>query len=395
MASCCTSPPPAPRVYKYTAPRPSFFFEHVLDKFYSAVASLLPTWLKPNTITVCGLIFTLTASCFLLVSLPPTLNVALPSLVPSLEGAPQWHSALDCVGVPLRLLFGMAGVLNMMYCIADNCDGKQARRLKLSSRVGEYLDHGGDCFTALLSSFLAPLILGMPTQHAALCVILVAVMHQFAHIIHFRESKLIWGTRVATVDEAMVLFAVVPFLRFVFPQIPTMVAVPSFITNRLEGVPVVAFMLKRSYVPYIVWFGFLALAAAMLYKFSRQRLSVILEPSSIFYGLFIAAMCALPFTEAHQSSGLSFVSPAALWGVMFASISANVFHMPMYSRCALKPDLEYWPLAISLVAILVYAASPLFGCLLGFASHVFQLVVHVVAITTTERLEGLKKTTTS
>jgi ethanolaminephosphotransferase len=41
-----------------------------------------------------------------------------------------------------------------MYIIADNCDGKQARRTGSSSPMGMLFDHGVDAFVAICNNFM-------------------------------------------------------------------------------------------------------------------------------------------------------------------------------------------------------------------------------------------------
>lgn len=46
------------------------------------------------------------------------------------------------------------GVSYQMYLIADNCDGKQARRTGSSSPMGMLFDHGVDACVALVNCFM-------------------------------------------------------------------------------------------------------------------------------------------------------------------------------------------------------------------------------------------------
>ena len=46
------------------------------------------------------------------------------------------------------------GVTYQMYLVADNCDGKQARRTGSSSPMGMLFDHGVDAFVAICNTFM-------------------------------------------------------------------------------------------------------------------------------------------------------------------------------------------------------------------------------------------------
>eukprot|EP00915_Cephaloidophora_sp_WS-2016_P002653 GHVH01003586.1.p1 GENE.GHVH01003586.1~~GHVH01003586.1.p1 ORF type:complete len:416 (-),score=44.31 GHVH01003586.1:104-1351(-) len=50
--------------------------------------------------------------------------------------------------------FLLAGVFWQLYCIFDNCDGKQARRLGLSSHGGEFMDHATDSVITTMAGYV-------------------------------------------------------------------------------------------------------------------------------------------------------------------------------------------------------------------------------------------------
>ena len=47
----------------------------------------------------------------------------------------------------------LMGILYFTYMLADNCDGKQARRTGSSSPLGMLFDHGVDSTTSILGNF--------------------------------------------------------------------------------------------------------------------------------------------------------------------------------------------------------------------------------------------------
>ncbi|PHJ20293.1 cdp-alcohol phosphatidyltransferase superfamily protein [Cystoisospora suis] len=95
-----------------------------LDKFmnpwWEFVASLIPSFIHPNTLTILGFISAICASVLQLYH-TPTLS----------EEAPRW------VYLAVAFLF-------FLYQTFDAIDGKHARRNKLSSPLGQLFDHGCD-----------------------------------------------------------------------------------------------------------------------------------------------------------------------------------------------------------------------------------------------------------
>ena len=107
--------------YKYQAPDLSFLERNGLDNFWAFLANrIYPSWLAPNLITLCG------GAC---VATAALLTIAHS---PSLDGSsPQWVYVVDAL-------------LLWLYQSLDGSDGKQARKTKSGSPVGEMFDHGLD-----------------------------------------------------------------------------------------------------------------------------------------------------------------------------------------------------------------------------------------------------------
>lgn len=80
----------------------------------------IPEWWAPNAMTLIGLIINVLA-CLLLVFYSPD----------SLQSIP-----------PYALIMAAFGLF--IYQTLDACDGKQARRTRTSSSLGELFDHGCD-----------------------------------------------------------------------------------------------------------------------------------------------------------------------------------------------------------------------------------------------------------
>jgi phosphatidylglycerophosphate synthase len=115
--------------YKYCSPNLSLFEQLFLNKFWDNFVYVYPTWLAPNVISCVG------GSCCLLM-------YALSwSFSPEGRGTaqPQW-------------IYLLCSFLLLAYQTLDGTDGKQARRTKSGSALGELMDHGID---AVVTGFAA------------------------------------------------------------------------------------------------------------------------------------------------------------------------------------------------------------------------------------------------
>uniref|UniRef100_A0A0A9WKX0 Putative CDP-alcohol phosphatidyltransferase class-I family protein 4 n=1 Tax=Lygus hesperus TaxID=30085 RepID=A0A0A9WKX0_LYGHE len=93
------------------------------------------------------------------------------------------HPYFDSIFTPASL-FLFCGLCNLVYCIADNTDGRLARRDCKTSAIGEYLDHGLDCVTSLLSTCVACLVFSVSTANMAVAVVMVGIVTVLSHTLH-------------------------------------------------------------------------------------------------------------------------------------------------------------------------------------------------------------------
>ena len=111
------------KAYEYVAPRLSLLERLFLDRLWELIAKhVYPRWLAPNLITLLG------GMCVVLAALLST------CYSPSLRGeAPSW-------------VYGANALLLLCYQTLDGSDGKQARRTRTGSPLGELFDHGVDAW---------------------------------------------------------------------------------------------------------------------------------------------------------------------------------------------------------------------------------------------------------
>ncbi len=94
-----------------------------MNPFWEWTVSLVPMWVAPNLITFIGWLFVIASYAFMLVY-DYTFEKDIPS---------------HC--------FYFAAFCTFVYSTLDAIDGKQARRTKSSSPLGQLFDHGCDSFS--------------------------------------------------------------------------------------------------------------------------------------------------------------------------------------------------------------------------------------------------------
>eukprot|EP01063_Lacrimia_lanifica_P022460 TRINITY_DN30042_c0_g1_i1.p1 TRINITY_DN30042_c0_g1~~TRINITY_DN30042_c0_g1_i1.p1 ORF type:complete len:355 (+),score=128.99 TRINITY_DN30042_c0_g1_i1:53-1066(+) len=181
----------APSTYKYVPPSGSLLFRYVLNPIYSQMVHCLPRWLTPNAMTVVGITLTGLASAMMM---------------------KHFHEGTEISKEELYVV----SAFNLLYMCLDNLDGKQARRLKLSSPIGEYLDHGGDCWTSLLSIWCCFKLAGVAECDFTLMTLVLCT--SIVHLFHLGTGQHTLGGDLFSADEGMIAFCAVPLLWALTPE---------------------------------------------------------------------------------------------------------------------------------------------------------------------------------
>ena len=108
--------------YKYKS-GDSTWLDSKMNVFWEFCASYLPEWMAPNMVTFIGWIFVIN-SYVIMLFYDYTFKKTIPSYC-----------------------FFLAAAFIFIYMNLDAMDGKQARKLKLSSPLGQLFDHGCDSFS--------------------------------------------------------------------------------------------------------------------------------------------------------------------------------------------------------------------------------------------------------
>lgn len=104
-------------------------------------------------------------------------------------------------------IFVLAGIAFWCYMTCDNCDGMQSRRLKLSSPIGEMMDHGVDSFVVCMAPLIQVLIY-YDNKGWWAPVLLLAFQYFFycTHLMHVLSGQLLLGYKYFSVDELFIIF---------------------------------------------------------------------------------------------------------------------------------------------------------------------------------------------
>lgn len=186
--------------YAYTTPSGSVLFRNVLSPHvYGNIVKVFPRWVHPNILTGLGFLSAFTAAALAMYH-SPKLNSTAPASV-----------------------YGWMTLGMVAYTIFDNTDGKQARRTRSSSFVGEVLDHGVD-FTVVTASFILFCdATGFLAAHPyfAICVYAAMGLAQFMNNwYHSITGKMSWGGEWISVDEALLLNISLIAYRWLQPDTP-------------------------------------------------------------------------------------------------------------------------------------------------------------------------------
>jgi ethanolaminephosphotransferase len=139
--------------FQYCGQDLSLLYNHVLSPLAGFLVGLLPRNVAPNTITLVGLLFMVSAYLIFW--------AYSPDLAADASGLPRWIFLWNCVSM-------------VLYQTFDNMDGKQARRTGSTSPLGLLFDHGCDAINSLFGSvnWIVAMALN-PRQNSLACWILL------------------------------------------------------------------------------------------------------------------------------------------------------------------------------------------------------------------------------
>lgn len=397
---------PAKKTAPRISPPPSFFAEHVFFRIYDYILTLIPSTVNPNHITLFGILCTSLSSILLLFSMKwnTLFEPPYPSLFPTYSAVPEenplgplYPTVMDTpFFLPSALLLFLCGILNLIYCIADNTDGRVARRDSRTSSLGEYLDHSLDCITSLLSTGVLFCVCGASSSNMAVGLCSTALATSLVHIFHYETNVFVLGNRILSADEGMIFFGVglwipilVPSFAFLLVPIPEflMVVFPSLKGFRLvdllytvlllaQGWTIFGLICKRPTLPCrvtavslivccIVFLSCIPFHCSLASYFDSNTSSASIQDILFSFSFFRFGPFAYP----------------ALFIITAASTFSSIIHIPIYALCAKLPRENFNPLRTVFVSLLLFAWSPAFGMLWAVSMHIKQILRNTSNIT--------------
>lgn len=178
------------QLYKYSGVENSLCARLFMNSFWEFVVSKVPTWIAPNLLTLSGLIF---------VSIAGALSM--------------WYSPTYTEVLPSWVIFSYV-ILIFLYQTADNIDGKQARRTKSGSPLGELFDHGVD---AIVMGFVAMMIASVIHGGGLVAIIasvLLIAAYWCSHWEEYHIGTLILGAVTGPTELQMYIMAGFIFCGF-------------------------------------------------------------------------------------------------------------------------------------------------------------------------------------
>ncbi|OEH79808.1 putative ethanolaminephosphotransferase [Cyclospora cayetanensis] len=173
-------------------------FDIILNPWWEAVEKIIPWRVHPNVLTVSSCISAILGSCLVL-AFCPYLS----------EAPPRW------------VLIGGALFL-FLFQTLDAIDGKHARRLGLSSPLGQLMDHGCDILSTTPLTFLSTTVIGAGVGLMPYAVAVVSTqMLQFLYTwweLHFHVFYT--ATGIVGVTEAQLAVILLSIMGGIFgPEI--------------------------------------------------------------------------------------------------------------------------------------------------------------------------------
>lgn len=192
------------------------YLDKVHAPFYEWCAARLPMWLAPNLITLMGTICLVIAYCC------------------SAWYSPDFSADPD----PPRWVFLVSALSVVLYVNLDCLDGKQARRTKSSSPLGQLFDHGCDALSVNLLLANIGVSLSMPCSWAHAIgnfgVMLTWILAQWEE---YHTSIMLYGNSYYGVLEANYCIAALHIATFIMgPHVWRLPATSVLPLKMLEGV---------------------------------------------------------------------------------------------------------------------------------------------------------------
>lgn len=284
-------------------------------------------------------------------------------------------------------MFLFCGLCNLIYCVADNTDGRLARRDKKTSGIGEYLDHGLDCVTSLLSTCVTCLIFSVSTANMSVAVVLIGIVTVFSHTLHYEKNIFIWGNRFVSVDEAMIMFGVQLWAFVLWPSIGTFHVFSKSNLAPYVGSTVARYMNCMNFgdclyvivnlaqiqtIANITWRNVKMLFRLHVWcAIANSLVMLCLIP---IQNRYIISMQPATSVMGYTIGPLSYV---AVWCITMATTLSIITHIPIATRCAHLHKVSWTPLLGVVLIWFCFATFPVLGLAAAVCLHLMQILYNI------------------
>lgn len=169
------------------------WLDHAHQPFWNWLTEQLPMWLAPNLITLVGLLVTFGAYFVM------------------------WYYLPEFTGEAPRWTYFFAGLAILIYTNLDCIDGKQARRTKSSSPLGQLFDHGCDAISLHVMLALVQGAVSEPSaMFSSIACMSVDLPWLISHWEEYHTGVLMYGDGFFGIMEANYTLAAANFVTGLF-----------------------------------------------------------------------------------------------------------------------------------------------------------------------------------
>ncbi|KAF2075427.1 hypothetical protein CYY_003256 [Polysphondylium violaceum] len=169
----------------------SLMYNYVISPTCNVLVEYIPKCIAPNLITAIGLFCQL-------------LGLGLACYYLGFENTKDDSH---------RWVHLFSGAMVFIYMMLDNIDGKQARRTKTSSPLGELFDHGCDSWTVGLAPMIVGISVGISLEKIVIAFLLATIPFYLAHWEEYFTHHLVLGALNGPTEAecGVILLCVVTF----------------------------------------------------------------------------------------------------------------------------------------------------------------------------------------
>lgn len=334
--------------YKYRGTDNSIASRFILTPIHSRLLCLVPLWMAPNVLTLLG---------FLCALIGATLTIVTDCTL-----AVQKHPTV----------FLINGLLILAYQALDSLDGKQARRLGMSSPLGQLFDHGCDMFVSVFVCIMLSSALSLGTGFGFLLTVVSFLTTYFVCCVEEYYLDEFYLGYVNGPSEGILAAVAVHIFSFMYG--------PSFFAKVLQH--------KVHKVPLVVLLNCTLIAATFLcstFSILRNRLHSTKRDvvSTILNGYLILISTVLNAFHDYFQPTANFYFLVATCTFIMAKLTLNILYAHLRKARVEETDIGYRMYVFSAPLLQVVPVNRgLFVLVFGLAVYLYVdravFVVHEI-----------------